>query len=1409
MAFAKTTGNTSRLCLEMLEERLALSASPSDLGQEYQAWRHQTFSLAQFQPEPDHVSANPLLEQSRNLVGVNKANSTYPSYTGKGYTVAIIDSGIDYNHKALGGGWGKRVVAGYDFVDDDTNPMDEHGHGTNVAGIVGSSDPTHLGAAPGVNFVALRVLDSTGNGNFGRVEDALDWVIANQQKYNIVSINLSLGEGNYTSNPYTFLDDEFEELNRKGVFIATAAGNNYFKENSKQGLSFPSISPYTVSVGAVWDGNHGSATFGSGAKDNTTAADRVASFSQRSSALDLLAPGAYVVTTGRNNTFASTAGTSMASPFVAGAAVLVHQALNATGQGQLANQRYILSLLKRSGVNVKDGDDENDNVTNTNLTFKRIAIDKALDLAVKPATLLYADDVDGNYNATGSWERNNSSGVNSTHRINRNANGDTATWTFNNLKPGVYRASVTWKANSAAATNASFSVLDNATTVRTVALNQRNAPNDVNDNGATWEFLGGNFNVTSTKVVIRLTDNAGGIVIADAVRLERVGDSPAGPEVQVADSGNKVSESGITTVDFGQTLVNKSLERTFTVQNTGNQTLQLVNNIKVPAGYTLTAGFGKTSLAPGQSTTFRIRLDAKTHGTFAGDVTFGTNDSNESTFRFRVTGVVTRFTQYVDDGDSAFSTTGSWKTTNNQGFRGDFRTAKNGQSADTATWTFNNLSSGTYKIWATWKEGSDRASNAPYTIFDGNIDLGTVQRNQKVAPNDLTDLNTKWEELATVQVVNGKLVVRLSDGANGVVSADSIRIERIGDVSNGPEVRAMNSVSALSEIARGTVDFGQTVASKTVEKTITIKNIGNNTLKLSNPIKVPNGYTVTAGFGKTSLTPGQSTNFRIRLDAKSKGTYNGEVSFGTNDSNESIFRFNLKATVSNATQIVDDGDSAFMRKGSWSTTSGQGFRGDYQSAKGGNGANVSTWTFRNLKSGTYKIYGTWKSGADRATDAPYTIRDSGNFLTTVRRNQKNAPNDFTDENTPWEWVETVQVLDGTLTVELSDQANGRVIADGIRIERVGDLPSTPALRISDGQTVLPPGSGLLDFNSTTKGKSVTKTVRIRNISNQNITLKNPTLPTGYSLVESIAKTLGSGASVYLKIRLNATSTGTFQGNVDIFTTTNNKFTFKIKGVVNVAAGAAKAASASSETLENLGLGLDDGVRSVVAGQELDFGETSLHQPLAKVLTVRNETNTEFSLSEPTLPPGFSLLHSLAGKLLPPGKTRAFTIRLDATSVGSYAGEVRVKSSHGKEFPFVLRGDVVGPDTRRVLAGEHPSENHDFGLLLDSLESDQNERILFTLGGLALSPLEIDAQQWDAVRSSETRAEIACPTCSGAEDEQPLTVAVPLDREETIIFPRGDIQGGGSGSPWNETLLRQYGGQVLATMPASPPPRPIY
>jgi len=300
-----------------------------------------------------------------SLVGQDTAASQFPSITGKGVTVAVIDTGIDYNLPQLGGGFGKghKVIAGYDFYANDSDPMDGSGHGTNVASVIAAKPfttggVTYQGVAPDANLVALRV-GTESNISDDNIERALQWVASNYKTYGISVVNLSLGSGFYPDAETSFqLSDEFKQLHDLGIFVVAASGNSNDAISgpiSADGIAYPAADPNVFAVGAV------------------DSSDIIASWSQRGDELDLLAPGVNITMLKRGGGFVTEDGTSFASPYVAGAAALIKQETPSALAGDIG------SILMGSGTLNRDGSGETGNTTT--LDYSRLDISAALTLA--------------------------------------------------------------------------------------------------------------------------------------------------------------------------------------------------------------------------------------------------------------------------------------------------------------------------------------------------------------------------------------------------------------------------------------------------------------------------------------------------------------------------------------------------------------------------------------------------------------------------------------------------------------------------------------------------------------------------------------------------------------------------------------------------------------------------------------------------------------------------------------------------------------------------------------------------------------------------------------------------------------------------------------------------------------------
>ncbi|MGI9428863.1 MAG: S8 family peptidase, partial [Bythopirellula sp.] len=313
------------------------------------------------------------LANAHDQSGLSQVRTDY-GFDGTGQTVAIIDSGIAYDHFALGGGFGAnyRVVGGWDFTDEnDADPYDDGtagAHGTHVAGIVGANGGTHDGVAPGVDLVGLRVFNDAGDGYFSWVENALTWIHNNRNSFEnpITAINLSLGVASWNSDAipsWANLEDEFSLLEQDGIFISVSAGNSFTSYN-QPGLSYPAASPHVVPVASVDDSG------------------LLSYYSQRNSRV-IAAPGRGIISTvpdyagdnnGTTDDYASFSGTSMAAPYVAGASVIIREAMEFVGTANIT-QQTIYDHMNATADSFFDSE--------TNANYNRLNLESAID-AIMP-----------------------------------------------------------------------------------------------------------------------------------------------------------------------------------------------------------------------------------------------------------------------------------------------------------------------------------------------------------------------------------------------------------------------------------------------------------------------------------------------------------------------------------------------------------------------------------------------------------------------------------------------------------------------------------------------------------------------------------------------------------------------------------------------------------------------------------------------------------------------------------------------------------------------------------------------------------------------------------------------------------------------------------------------------------------
>ena len=258
------------------------------------------------------------MDKTRKIMNIDEVQK---EYIGSGVNVAVIDTGISPHLDFCS--FKNRILTFVDFVNKKTEPYDDNGHGTFVAGTIAGngflSGKKFCGVAPNCNLIVCKTLDANGECNSLKILEAMQWVYDNRKKYDIKVVCMSFGSSPLESGDPLMLGAE--SLWNAGIVVVAAAGNSGPENRT---IKSPGISGKIITVGALDDGRK------LGECDPNKFV--VANFSSRGPAVpfykpDCIACGVDVTSVGfdERKGYTQMSGTSVATPIVAGSCALLLQ----------------------------------------------------------------------------------------------------------------------------------------------------------------------------------------------------------------------------------------------------------------------------------------------------------------------------------------------------------------------------------------------------------------------------------------------------------------------------------------------------------------------------------------------------------------------------------------------------------------------------------------------------------------------------------------------------------------------------------------------------------------------------------------------------------------------------------------------------------------------------------------------------------------------------------------------------------------------------------------------------------------------------------------------------------------------------------------------------------------------------
>ncbi|MDM8557950.1 choice-of-anchor D domain-containing protein [Candidatus Parabeggiatoa sp. HSG14] len=570
---------------------------------------------------------------------------------------------------------------------------------------------------------------------------------------------------------------------------------------------------------------------------------------------------------------------------------------------------------------------------------------------------------------------------------------------------------------------------------------------------------------------------------------------------------NEVSEDDviITEVDFGETLVDIPVTKTFQVRNFTDSSISLSSlGLSNSTAFTTVQLYDNTINA-GQSTIFKVMLNANTPGDIIGGIFFdGSDATNTSPVNIMTRGIVepTPEIEVLQDDTTIPDNTGSVHFDNPSVkiHSSKIFTVKNTGTADLTL-------TSPIKI-----EGTTGF------VVEKDFDINTLGVEDSTTFKIKLDTNTAGNFIGTVSFGN-------SDN-----DENPYNFFLTGTVI-GPEIEVLELEDALN-IANetGHLNFGSTKVGTDIIKTFEVKNVGTADLVLTSPTIEGIGFAIENSFEEISLAPQDSITYKIKLKSNTAGHFEGGVSFNNNDNDETPFSFSFTGTVIGPEiEVLELGNTINIANeishiDFGNTEIGIDIIKIFEVKNVGN-ANL-TLTSPIIDGTGFTVENnleemTLEAGASTTFEIKLNTNTAGNFKGIVSFN-----NNDNDES-PYSFSLT-----------------GTVLGPEIEVIEVLELEET--INIANG-------TSHIDFGNTEKNTDIIKTFEVKNVGNANLTLTSPIIEgTGFTVENSFEEmTLAPQESITYEIKLESSTAGNFKGVISFGNNDSdeNPYNFSLSGSV--------------------------------------------------------------------------------------------------------------------------------------------------------------------------------------------------------------------------------------------------------------------